>query len=136
MIEQAVRSDHADAPLSVTILSGDVHYSYAAPLQFAAGRHRPVWQLVSSPLRFPTERSLERSFDFATSRVAAKVGGILARMARLPERSATWSTTLGPLQHNGVAELFVDGPRLRVTFFSAHGEQNPILKAAGNLDLA
>ena len=135
LIERTARDPDPRAPASVLVLSGDVHYSYGSRMRFKGSPHRPVWQLVSSPLRYPTPSSLERAVTVASTVVSSLIGGLLARLAFLGRPSASWSTTAGPYQHNGVAELLIDGRHARVEFYAARGHAHPTLELAGELDL-
>ena len=136
VIEGKVRAVGPTGATSVLVLSGDVHYSYAAQMHFPRGAHRPVWQLVSSPMRYPTPRLLEQAFEVAATRLSSAIGGVLARLAFVPATEATWSARAGPFQHNGVAELYLDGDHARVAFLAAHGDTDPRLEIVRELDLA
>ena len=135
LLERAVRDPDPEAPRSAMVLSGDVHYSYAMRLHFSDDDHRPVWQITSSPLRYPTPSKLERAFDFATTAIASGIGGLLARTAGVPSPPARWKIAAGPYQHNGVAELVIDRSRARVVFLGAYGSREPGLEVTGQLQL-
>ena len=135
LIERRVRDAGPAAPASVLVLSGDVHYSYALDMQFAGPPHRPVWQLVSSPLRYPTPSLLEYAFEIAATRLSSVFGWLLSRLAFVSAPDASWSGAAGPFHHNGVAELLIHGDHARVMFLAAFGDREPGLRVAAELDL-
>jgi hypothetical protein len=79
---------------------------------------------------------MERAFTLASTVLCSLVGGLLARLAFVEAPSASWSGAAGPFQHNGVAELMIDGPHARVLFYAAHGPDEPTLDLADELHLA
>ncbi|WP_101783390.1 alkaline phosphatase D family protein [Nonomuraea indica] len=89
----------------VVLLSGDVHYSYVAK-----ARGRQIWQVVCSPIRNPLSPLLRWANVLTQFGVAPLVGGLLARVARLPRPPFRWRVTHGPWFQNAVATLtFPDG---------------------------
>ncbi|MFC4059478.1 alkaline phosphatase D family protein [Planomonospora corallina] len=87
----------------VIILSGDVHYSYAAKV-----RRHPIHQLVCSPIRNPLSRTLRLANIVAQFGVATLIGGGLARLARVPRPPIRWRITDGPWFSNAIATLTLD----------------------------
>ncbi len=116
---QVAAGEHGTTPASVTMVSGDVHHSYVAPVAFPGSAGAPVRQVVSSPLRNAVPRSVQRGFAFAGSAPARAVGRALARGARLRRPAVDWAVALGPLQGNGVSMLHVDGCEAELTMHSA-----------------
>ncbi|MFG3440022.1 alkaline phosphatase D family protein [Nonomuraea sp. NPDC047897] len=84
----------------VVLLSGDVHYSYVAKARGSA-----VWQVVCSPIRNPLSPVLRWANVFTQFGVATVVGGLLARLAKLPRPPFRWRVTHGPWFQNAVATL-------------------------------
>ncbi|WP_370019292.1 alkaline phosphatase D family protein [Planotetraspora sp. GP83] len=109
------------APATIVLLSGDVHYSYLA----AAGRKSSdldsprIYQAVCSPIRNPLSRTLRLANVIGSFGVAGLVGGVLARMARLPRRALRWKITDGPWFPNALATLDLDGRSAAVSWHTA-----------------
>lgn len=109
------------APVSVMLLSGEVHYSYVAELADTGGA--PIVQVVSSPLRNPSSRRLRSLHRFSATAVAAGAARILAASAGARREVWTWRVTGGPWFDNGLARVRVDGPDALVRFeTTASGE--------------
>nr|BFE88059.1 hypothetical protein GCM10020093_106600 [Planobispora longispora] len=89
----------------VIILSGDIHYSYAA-----RARKHPIHQLVCSPIRNPLSRTLRLANIVAQFGIATLIGGFLARTARIPRPPIRWRITDGPWFSNAIATLSLEGP--------------------------
>lgn len=87
----------------VILLSGDVHYSYVAK-----ARKLPVYQLVCSPIRNPLSRTLRLANIVAQFGVATLIGGLLARLAKIPRPPFSWRIVHGPWFSNAVANLTLD----------------------------
>jgi hypothetical protein len=102
---EVARSD--DGPQSITLVSGDVHYSYLARV---ANTSTPISQVVCSPMRnhLPLKyRMLQRA---AYGRVTDVPARALARLAGVPRTPMRWRLSHGPWFHNAVATLhFEDG---------------------------
>jgi hypothetical protein len=97
----------------VVVLSGDVHYSYVA--KASAGE---IYQVVCSPIRNPLSPVLRWANVFTQFGIATLVGGLLARLARLPRPPFRWRVTHGPWFQNAVATFgFPD----RVTWYESSG---------------
>ncbi len=91
------------APLTVTFLSGDVHYSYLAEVERHDGSR--ILQAVCSPVRNPLPRFL-RWFAVAMSHgVAAPVGAAVARSVKVPDPPFRWKAVKGPWFDNNLAIL-------------------------------
>jgi hypothetical protein len=100
-----------DGPHSITLLSGDVHYSYLARV---ADTGTPISQVVCSPMRNrlpPRYRLLQRA---ACGKLTDGPARALARLARVPRTPMRWRLSHGPWFDNAVATLVVDGPRASV----------------------
>ncbi|WP_084962614.1 alkaline phosphatase D family protein [Thermoactinospora rubra] len=98
----------------VIILSGDVHYSYAAQ----AGN---IHQIVCSPLRNPLSRALRLANVVTQFGIATLVGRFLARLAGLPRPPFRWRVTKGPWFQNALATLELGEPVV-VTWYQASPE--------------
>lgn len=113
---------HGSAPSTVTILSGDVHHSYVAPVRFPYATEAPVRQVVSSPLRNAVPKNIQRGFRFLRSAPARAIGRTLARGARLDRPAVDWSITHGPVQGNGVSLLHLSGRCAELSMHHARRE--------------
>ncbi|MCU1517320.1 MAG: glycoside hydrolase [Pseudarthrobacter sp.] len=106
----AMAADVADgkrgpAPDTVTFLSGDVHFSYVAEVDRASGSR--IMQAVCSPIRNPLPR-LMRYFGAAMAYgLAAPIGALVARSARVPDPPFRWARVKGPWFDNNLASLEV-----------------------------
>jgi hypothetical protein len=96
---------------SVTVLSGDVHHSYAARAELAAARSgaAPVHQLVCSPVHNKLDWFVPPGFRAAWSRVATRLTDSWASRAGAPPKQVTWSKVAGPFFGNTIATLRLDG---------------------------
>lgn len=89
---------------SVVVASGDIHFSYAAPVPTGEGS-AVVWQVVSSPMRnalIPPERGVLR---FSLSRVGAALGSLLRRSVRRPDTRPGIRFAVGPFFANNICKL-------------------------------
>lgn len=103
-------------PRTISFLSGDVHYSYAARLDHPGRTPQSsrVYQLVCSPVRNPLSRTLRYLNGAAAFAVARVAGTALARLARVPKPSVRWSIEAGPRFDNALATLEVTDGTARV----------------------
>ncbi len=103
-------------PQTISFLSGDVHYSYAARLDYPGRTSRTsrVHQLVCSPVRNPLSRTLRYLNGAAAFAVARVAGTALARLARVPKPPVRWSIEAGPRFDNALATLEVTDGTARV----------------------
>lgn len=93
------------SPETVSFLSGDVHYSYVTEVDRSSGSR--ILQAVCSPIRNPLPRLL-RSFGAVMSYgLAAPIGALVARSARVPDPPFHWSRIKGPWFDNNLASLEV-----------------------------
>jgi hypothetical protein len=100
------------APETVTFLSGDVHFSYVSEVDRSSGSR--ILQAVCSPIRNPLPR-LMRSFGAVMSYgLAAPIGALAARSAKVPDPPFRWSGIKGPWFDNNLAcvEVVPDGLKL------------------------
>jgi PhoD-like phosphatase len=101
---EAVRGERGAAPASVTILSGDVHYSYLARVG-----GRPIAQVVCSPLRNPLAKRLRQANQLACRRGVRLPFRLLARAAGVAASPLRWRLTKGPWFDNAIATIDLDG---------------------------
>ncbi len=110
------------APLSITVLSGDVHFAYLAEAQFApeCGVQSRVHQAVSSPLRNPVQRAIQLVDRFARTRSGRRLTAALARSAGVaPLDGIGWELSAGPWFDNNLATLLLDREQARLVVETA-----------------
>ena len=105
-------------PASVTVISGDIHHSYLATVDFPTGTNSrsAVYQAVCSPIHNVLPDTFRRAQQLATSRVGELAGGALARLAGVRKPRITWRITRGPWFLNMLSALEFDGRRARIRF--------------------
>lgn len=123
---------HGTPPASVTVIAGDVHHSFLAPVNLRAGpaARSAVYEAVCSPIHNTLPRSWRTMHRLASSRAGALGGGAVARLAGVRGPRIRWRITAGPWFENMLAALHFDGPAARVRFDRA------ILDSAGAPALA
>jgi hypothetical protein len=107
---------HGQPPASVTVISGDIHHSYLATVDFPAGTdpRSPVYQAVCSPFHNVLPNSFRRGQRLATSRAGELIGTTLARLARVSMPGIRWRITRGPWFDNMLCALEFDGRKARL----------------------
>lgn len=114
-VRQVAAGERGRPPASIVFLSGDVHYAYLAEGRFPDQPFATkIFQAVCSPFRHSLNPPLERANKIAFGRTAERLGAVLARSARVPKPSMTWTMSHGPYFENEVATLELDGRELRV----------------------
>ncbi|UOG21854.1 alkaline phosphatase family protein [Gordonia amicalis] len=109
-------SDRTLVPATISVLSGDVHHSYAARADFAETTGAAVYQLVCSPVHNAIPPYMKGVFRLGWSPRLAKIVRRWAGSRGAPQLPVTWHNALGPLFGNTIASLIVDGRDARVTF--------------------
>ena len=112
------------APATISILSGDVHFSYLSRPVFAAdaGVQSKVTQLVCSPVRNPVQRTIQMVDRFARTEPGVKFGRLLRRSARVPRAGVDWRVDAGPWFDNEIATLDLQGREAQFTLERARLE--------------
>jgi phosphodiesterase/alkaline phosphatase D-like protein len=111
-----------DAPATVSVLSGDVHHSYAARVDLPGPDDGPdrgaaaVHQLTCSPVHNTVEWVIRPGFRLGWSRTLARLTRWWAGRAGVPPVEVAWRKLAGPLFGNTIATLQLDGRRAVVTF--------------------
>ena len=111
-----VASRPSGAPATVTVLSGDVHHSYAARVEVPERSHTRVHQLVCSPVHNYVPNFVKPVFKLGWSPRVARVTRRWARRHGSPALPMTWNNLSGPLFGNTIATLDLDGRSARVIF--------------------
>jgi len=110
---------HRSGPASVSVLSGDVHHSYAARAEWidsSAPTGATVHQLVCSPVNNYVPLLLKPVFTLSWTRAAATLARWWARLHGVPALPLSWANTHGPLFGNTIATIRVDGRSAEVLF--------------------
>jgi hypothetical protein len=108
-------------PATVTLLSGDVHYSYLARARL--GRDAGVYQVVCSPIRNPLSRTVRLANVVAAFGLAGLVGRGLAKLAGIPNAPFGWRVERGPWFHNTMATLELDHRAAKVCWYAARATE-------------
>ena len=111
-----VASHPAGGPATVTVLSGDVHHSYAARAEVSGRDTARVHQLVCSPVHNYVPAFVKPVFKLGWSARAARVTRRWARRAGAPEMPITWRNVSGPLFGNTIAALVLHDRDAEVIF--------------------
>jgi hypothetical protein len=112
MIERAAASGVA----TVTVLSGDVHHSYAARADLPGAPPARVHQLTCSPVHNRVQWFVRPGFRLGWSRAARRLAERWARRAGAPPMPLTWQRLVGPLFGNTIATLKLSGRRAEAIF--------------------
>jgi hypothetical protein len=121
------RPDGVRPPSTISILSGDVHFTYGVAGRFDPDPARPeptsaVHQLVCSPMRnalVHRERAVIRA---AVSTPGRWLGSLLRRAARAPRPALRWDRTPPILFNNAMALLEISGPHASVELHNSGDE--------------
>jgi phosphodiesterase/alkaline phosphatase D-like protein len=112
----AGRDGNGDAPASVSVLSGDVHHSYAARADLPARPRARVHQLTCSPVHNHVDWFIRPGFRLGWSRVMNAVMSAWARGRGAPPPQVGWRRLVGPLFGNMIATLDINGRHAEVRF--------------------
>ena len=103
----------------VIVLSGDVHFSYAAQVRAWPDGTRPVTpthQLVSSPLCHDLSYGIAGGLRVLASRFGDLIGRLAARLAGAPPPPLQWTIETGPWWHNVTSTLDLSPDKASVRF--------------------
>jgi phosphodiesterase/alkaline phosphatase D-like protein len=95
----------AGAPATISVLSGDVHHSYAARVRTDSGVHSRIHQLTCSPIHNGLPGAMHLATRLAWSRRAARAARRLARLAGTPDPGLRWELAAGPFFDNALSTL-------------------------------
>jgi len=109
---------YGPAPATVTVVSGDVHHSYLAPVSVpgAGPSGTAVWHAVSSPVRNLMPGNMRRAYALASSAPGGLAGTMVARLAGARRPRIKWKVTAGPWFANMLATLSYEGRSARIRF--------------------
>lgn len=111
-----VASEPTRGPATVSVLSGDVHHSYAARVDIAGRNIARIHQLVCSPVHNYVPAFVKPVFKLGWSPRMARITGWWARRSGSPELPITWTNLSGPLFGNTIAALILSGRAAEVVF--------------------
>jgi phosphodiesterase/alkaline phosphatase D-like protein len=117
----AVASDPANGPATVTVLSGDVHHSYAARADVPGRATARIHQLVCSPVHNYAPAFVKPVFMLGWSERVARLTRWWARRNGAPELPIAWRNLNGPLFGNTIAALDLNGRHAEVLFEQPRG---------------
>ncbi|OBK77889.1 alkaline phosphatase D family protein [Mycobacterium sp. 1274761.0] len=111
-------ADSPDGPSTISVLSGDVHHSYAARavLDGVSPGGATVHQLVCSPVHNYVPAFIKPAFRLGWTRPAAAVVRWWVRRRGVPSPPLTWTDVCGPLFGNTIATVEIDARRAQVYF--------------------
>ncbi|HEY4852962.1 MAG TPA: alkaline phosphatase D family protein [Streptosporangiaceae bacterium] len=109
---------YGQPPASITVISGDIHHSYLAAVDFPVGTdsRSAVYQAVCSPIHNLLPNSFRRGQRLATSRAGELIATALAGMAGVNKPEIRWRITHGPWFYNMLSVLEFDGRQARIRF--------------------
>ena len=103
-------------PASISILSGDIHFSYHSEIEFPPEMDvaTPVHQVVNSPMRNALRPHERATMRFALSRMGRVVGRMLRWSVGNRRPPVRWQLDNGPVFDNCIGELTFEGERATV----------------------
>jgi hypothetical protein len=118
---------NGEPPVSVTLISGDIHHSYlaavdlprAAPGTSPATRTSAVYEAVCSPLHQAIPPKMRIAQSLASTRASGLIGTAAATLAGARVPKLSWRITQGPWFDNMIATLTYEGPKATVSFDQA-----------------
>jgi hypothetical protein len=113
-----------EPPVSVTIISGDIHHSYLTVVDLpreidgetGSGRRSAVFEVVCSPLHQAMPPKMVTAQQLASSRVGGLLGTAISSLAGARIPRIRWRITQGPWFENMIAVLEYAGDTARVRF--------------------
>ena len=112
-------SSRSDAPATISVLAGDIHFSYAAEIQFPQAMKSRVHQLVSSPIRNALKPPESTAMRLAKSKSAGFLGRVLRRATGRRRPAVSWKIDVGPVFANTLGELSFTSRAARLCILQA-----------------
>jgi hypothetical protein len=112
MIERAA----AGGAATVSVLSGDVHHSYAARVTLPSAPAAAVHQLTCSPVHNRVPWFVKPGFRLGWSGAMRRWSERWSHRLGAPDKPVDWEKVAGPLFGNTIATLSVDGRDAEVVF--------------------
>ncbi|AEV76013.1 phosphodiesterase/alkaline phosphatase D [Mycolicibacterium rhodesiae NBB3] len=128
-------ANHPDGPATISILSGDVHHSYAARAEVdgVSPDGSTVHQLVCSPVHNYVPLFVKPAFLLGWTKPAAAVTRWWVRRSGVQSPPVAWTNVCGPLFGNTIATVEVDGRNAEVFF--EQPRKTEALQEAGRVPL-
>lgn len=118
----------AEAPATISVLAGDIHFSFAAEIQFP-DQHEVtsrVHQLVSSPIRNALMPPESTAMRLGASWFAKIIGRGLRRAAGRRPSAVSWGIDLGPVFDNSLGQIYFDRRTARLSVLQAHPHEETV----------
>ena len=115
-------ASHATGPATISVLSGDVHHSYAARAHLPGSPQTRVHQLVCSPVHNYVPMFMKPVFRLGWSPRLGRLTRRYARRQGTPPLPLSWSNLGGPIFGNTIATLATDGRTAQVLFEQPHDD--------------
>ena len=109
LIRDIGAADRANAPATISVLSGDIHFSYMSEIVYPREMDSRVHQIVNSPIRNALRPHERLAMRFSMSRAAIALGRVLRRSVRLCRASVQWRTDRCPVFENCLGRLDLHG---------------------------
>lgn len=111
-------ANNPDGPATISVLSGDVHHSYAARAEVdgVVPNGSTVHQLVCSPVHNYVPLFVKPAFMLGWTKPAAAVVRSWVRRRGVPSPPMTWTNVCGPLFGNTIATVEINGRDAEVIF--------------------
>ena len=121
VVELADASRGTEAPATISVLSGDIHFSFASEVRFPQERRTTsrVHQLVSSPIRNALKGPERTAMRLGTSTFARALGRVLRRSVGCRRPQPSWRIDLGPVFANTIGQLTFEGSAARLLVLQA-----------------
>jgi len=128
-------ANQADGPATISVLSGDVHHSYAARAQLdgVSPHGATVHQLVCSPVHNYVPMFIKPAFMLGWTRPAAAVTRWWVRRHGVTSPPMKWDNVCGPLFGNTIATLEINDRDAEVFF--EQPRRTTTLEEAGRVSL-
>jgi hypothetical protein len=129
LLQNLGAKSRSDAPATISVLAGDIHFSFAAEIKFPDDHDMAsrVHQLVGSPIRNALKPPESTAMRLGASRFAALVGRFLRRAARRRRPHVRWKMDCGPTFANCLSQLFFVGRSAELVVLQArpHDDDSP-----------
>lgn len=112
-----------DAPATISVLSGDVHHSYAARARFIEQTGAPVYQVVCSPMHHSVPWIFTVLMRAGWLRPVAAVVRRVVRRRGVPDPPLSWERVAGPYFGTAVATLVLTGRNAELFIEGARGDR-------------
>lgn len=111
LIDRATGTDGNEPPDTITVMGGDIHFSYGVAIEPRNGVFTSrVHQVVVSPIRNILGASERRAMRFAESNAGRRVAEFLQRRVDRPPSRLRWDLDVDPIFDNTMGLLvFADG---------------------------